>query len=110
MGLFTTDASVINIGVGFLTIEAYVLPAYVLLYICVSAMQGIKMPLFGLFIGLSRQIVGPLFVFNLFVTVMGLGLAGIWWGIFGITWTAALIVVIYVSRTLAKLEKDLIKT
>lgn len=110
MGLFTTDASVINIGVGFLTIEAYVLPAYVLLYICVSAMQGIKMPLFGLFIGFSRQIVGPLFVFNLFVTVMGLGLAGIWWGIFGITWTAALIVVIYVSRTLAKLEKDLIKT
>ena len=109
MGLFTTDRSVIDIGVGFLTVEAYVLPAYVLLYISVSAMQGIKMQLFGLIIGLYRQIAGPLFVFHLFTTVTGLGLIGIWWGIFGITWSAALVVVVYVSRTLAKLEKDQVK-
>ena len=107
LGLFTADRAVIDAGVGFLTIEAYVLPAYVLLYISVSAMQGIKMPMFGLIIGLYRQIAGPAFVFHLFTAVMGLGLVGIWWGIFGITWSAALVVVIYVGRTLAKLEKDL---
>ncbi len=106
MGLFTKDRSVIEAGVGFLTVEAYVLPAYVLLYISISAMQGIKMPLFGLIIGLYRQIAGPACVFYLFTSVMGLGLTGIWWGIFGITWSAALIVVIYVSRTLVSLEKD----
>ena len=105
MGLFTSDQLVINTGVGFLTVEAYVLPAYVLLYISISAMQGIRMPMFGLIIGLYRQIAGPAFVFHLFTTVMGLGLLGIWWGIFGITWSAALVVVIYVSRTLAILEK-----
>lgn len=110
MAFFTTDRSVIDFGAGFLAIEAYVFPAYVLLYICVSAMQGIKMPLFGLIIGLYRQIAGPAFVFHLFTTVLGLGLVGIWWGIFGITWSAALVVVLYVSRTLAKLEKDLITT
>jgi putative MATE family efflux protein len=110
MGFFTVDRSVIDIGVGFLAVEAYVLPAYVLLYICVSVMQGIKMPMFGLIIGLYRQIAGPVFVFHLFTTILGLGLVGIWWGIFGITWSAALIVVIYVSRTLATLEKDLVTT
>lgn len=110
MGIFTTDRSVIDIGVGFLSVEAYILPAYVLLYISVSAMQGIKMPLFGLIIGLYRQIAGPAFVFHLLTTVMGLGLVGIWWGIFGITWSAAVIVIFYVSRTLAKLEKDLLKS
>lgn len=108
MGIFTADRSVIDAGVGFLTVEALVLPAYVLLYISVSAMQGIKMPMFGLMIGLYRQIAGPAFIFHLFTTVMGLGLVGIWWGIFGVTWSAALVVVVYVSRTLAKLEKDLI--
>ena len=108
MGLFTSDSSVIETGVGFLVVEAYVLPAYVLLYISVSAMQGIKMPLFGLIIGLYRQIAGPAVIFHLFTTVMGLGLIGIWWGIFGITWSAALVVVVYVTRTLNKLEKDLI--
>ncbi len=109
MGLFTADRAVIDAGVGFLTIEAYVLPAYVFLYISISAMQGVKMPLFGLIIGLYRQIAGPACVFHLFTTVMGLGLIGIWWGIFGITWSAALIVMFYVSRTLATLEKDLIR-
>jgi putative MATE family efflux protein len=108
MAFFTADQSVIDIGAGFLAIEAYVLPAYVLLYISVSAMQGIKMPVFGLIIGLYRQIAGPIFIFHLFTTVLGLGLRGVWWGIFGITWSAALVVTIYVSRTIAKLEKDLI--
>jgi Na+-driven multidrug efflux pump len=107
MGFFTADRAVIDIGVGFLTVEAWVLSAYVLLYICVSTMQGIKLPLFGLSIGLYRQIAGPVLIFHLFTTVLGLGLAGIWWGIFGITWSAALIVVMYVNRTLARLEKDL---
>lgn len=110
MSFFTTDRSVIEVGAGFLAVEAYIFPAYVLLYICVSAMQGIKMPLFGLLIGLYRQIAGPFFVFHLLTVVMGLGLIGIWWGIFGVTWSAALIVVIYVSRILAKLEKDLVTT
>jgi Na+-driven multidrug efflux pump len=73
-------------------------------------MQGVKMPMFALIIGLYRQIAGPAFVFHLFTTVLGLGLVGIWWGIFGITWSAALIVVIYVSRILAKIEKDLVHT
>lgn len=110
LGFFTSDRSVIDIGVSFLAIEAYVLPAYVLLYICISAMQGIKMPLFGLIIGLFRQIAGPALVFHLSTVVMKLGLLGIWWGIFGTTWSAALVVVIYVNRTLVKLEKDLIHT
>ncbi|MHB8058038.1 MAG: MATE family efflux transporter [Desulfuromonadaceae bacterium] len=110
MGFFTNDAAVIGFGAEFLAIEALVMPAYVLLYINVSVMQGIRMPLFGLTVGLFRQIAGPLFVFHLFTTVMGLGLIGIWWGIFAITWLAALVVVVYVSRTLAKLEKDMIIT
>ncbi|MBW4055760.1 MAG: MATE family efflux transporter [Proteobacteria bacterium] len=108
MGFFTNDSLVINAGVGFLAVEALVMPAYVLLYISISAMQGIRMPLFGLFIGLYRQIAGPAFVFHLLTVVMGLGLIGIWWGIFGITWSATLVVVIYVSKVLAKLEKDLV--
>jgi putative MATE family efflux protein len=106
MGIFTADHAVIDIGVGFLAVEALTLPSYVLLYICISAMQGIKMPMFGLIIGLYRQIAGPAFIFHLLTAIMGLGLVGIWWGIFGITWSAALVVVVYVTRTLAVLAKD----
>lgn len=105
MGFFTSDQAVIDSGVRFLKIEAFVFPAYVLLYICVSAMQGIKQPLFALWIGLYRQIVAPAAVFQLLTTVLSWGIVGIWWGIFSVTWSAALIVVVYVSWMLRKLDQ-----
>lgn len=104
MASFTGDRGVIAAGVRFLRIEAFVFPAYVLLYICVSAMQGIKRPLFALWIGLYRQIAAPVLVFHLLTTVFAWGIMGIWWGIFLVTWSAAVIVVVYVTWILKRLE------
>lgn len=106
MSFFTKDPAVIAEGVRFLKIEAFVFPAYVLLYMCVSAMQGIKRPAFGLWIGLYRQIAAPWLVFQVLAISLGWGVMGIWWGIFATTWSAAIIVVFYVAWVLKKLEKD----
>jgi len=106
MALFTGDKTVIAAGLRYLRIEAFVFPAYVLLYICISSMQGIKRPLFGLWIGLYRQIAGPCLLFHILATVLGWGIMGIWWGIFMVTWSAAVIVVAYVTWILKKLEED----
>lgn len=108
MHFFTRDAAVVEVGIRFLRIEAFVFPAYVLLYICVSAMQGVKRPSFALWIGLYRQIAGPFLVFHILTTILGWGIMGIWWGIFTVTWSAAAIVVVYVSWILKKLQKDVI--
>lgn len=107
MAFFSSDAQVIAVGVRCLQVEALVFPAYVLLYICVSSMQGIRQPLFALWIGLYRQIAAPAAAFHLLATVLGWGLIGIWWGIFSVTWSAALIVVLYVTWMLKKLEEEL---
>jgi putative MATE family efflux protein len=107
MHFFTKDAAVVAVGIKFLRIEAFVFPAYVLLYICTSAMQGVKRPTFALWIGLYRQIAGPFLVFHLLTTVLGWGIMGIWWGIFTVTWSASAIVVVYVSWILKKLQKDI---
>jgi putative MATE family efflux protein len=106
MRFFTADASVIAVGVRFLRIEAFVFPAYVLLYICVSAMQGVKRPVFALWIGLYRQIAAPLPVFHLLTTTLAWGIMGIWWGVFLVTWSAAVIVVCYVTWILKHIERD----
>jgi Na+-driven multidrug efflux pump len=106
MSVFSRDAAVIDTGVRYLRIESFVFPAYVLLYVCVSAMQGVKRPGFALFIGLYRQIAAPFLAFPLLAIVLGWGAMGIWWGIFIVTWSAAVIVVVYVTWILKKLEKD----
>ncbi|MDA8415427.1 MAG: MATE family efflux transporter [Desulfobacteraceae bacterium] len=107
MNFFSKDPAVVAIGIRFLRIEAFVFPAYVLLYICVSAMQGIKRPTFALWIGLYRQIAGPFLVFHVLTTILGWGIMGIWWGIFAVTWSAAAIVVAYVTWIINKLHKDI---
>ncbi|HEY3307440.1 MAG TPA: MATE family efflux transporter [Desulfuromonadaceae bacterium] len=107
MAFFTSDPLVIAAGIKFLHVEAFVIPAYVMLYICSSAMQGIKRPMFTLGIGIYRQIAAPFLVFHLLMTVFGWGIMGIWWGIFMITWSAAALFVTYISWILKKLEKDM---
>ena len=106
MALFTKDARVIGIGVGYLRIEAFVLVAYVVLYCSVAVLQGLKRPAFPLAIGLLRQIVLPLPVFYLCAVVMDWGLLGIWWGIFAVTWIAACVALYYVGRTIALLTAE----
>ncbi|BCS54244.1 MATE family efflux transporter [Geobacter sp. SVR] len=108
MRLFSSDEKVVAIGIRFLRVEAWVFPAYVLLYICVAAMQGIQRPSLALWIGLYRQIAAPAAAFPLLTVSVGMGIIGIWWGIFSVTWSAALFVVFYVTRVLKMLEKEIV--
>ena len=90
MSFFTEDQGVIDIGTTYLRIDALVLYAYVLLFVHVAALQGVKRPMFGVWVGLFRQILVPALAFYFMIRVLDFGLLGIWWGIFGITWAAAL--------------------
>ncbi|OHA26320.1 MAG: MATE family efflux transporter [Candidatus Taylorbacteria bacterium RIFCSPHIGHO2_02_FULL_46_13] len=98
MELFTHDPLVISSGIVYLKIAAFITWAYALLFISVSALQGLKKPLYPLWIGLARQIVAPIIVFTL--TARAFGIVGIWWGIFAITWAAAFITLFYLKNVL----------
>ena len=102
MSVFTADPAVIAVGRSYLKISAFILYAYVVLSVNVAALQGIRKPMFALWIGLWRQIVAPAAVFWLLTRLLGIGLAGIWWGIFGITWSAAAVAWLYARRQLKK--------
>lgn len=105
MDFFTDDQAVIEVGAHYLRIAAFIEFAYVILFINISALQGLKRPALALWLGLGRQIVAPLIVFGLATRVWRLGLDGIWWGIFAITWTAALTAVILARREVAHAER-----
>lgn len=90
MSLFTSDERVRAIGAEYLRIAAITLCAYVILFQTVFMLQGLKQPIYGLWVGLYRQLLGPAFVFWLLAFQLGWELRGIWWGIFLVTWSAAL--------------------
>jgi len=102
MTFFTDDPRVIEIGATYLRIDALALYAYVVLSINIAALQGMKRPMYALWIGLYRQIVAPFLLFYLLTRVLNLGLISIWWGIFLITWSATLITMLYARLQLRK--------
>lgn len=104
MGLFTSDTRVIEVGTTYLRIAAFILYAYVVLYVNVSALQGLKRPGYGLIIGVIRQIALPVVLFPLFAQVFNMGLVGIWAGIFIINWGAAVFTYFYARAFLMRLS------
>jgi putative MATE family efflux protein len=104
MGVFTDDREVVDIGAHYLRIAAFIQYAYVILFVNTSALQGLKLPSFALWIGLFRQIVAPITLFWLVTRVWQVGLDGIWWSIFGITWLAAAVAVVFAQQRVGRLE------
>ncbi len=104
MGVFSTDPVVMSIGATYLRIAAFVFQAYIILYVSVSCLQGMKKPLYAIWIGLYRQLAAPLLIFFGLVHLLGFGIVSVFWGIFGITWSAALFTLWYSRRTIKNIR------
>ncbi|MCK5200639.1 MAG: MATE family efflux transporter [Spirochaetales bacterium] len=99
--IFTRNSEVLDIGVLYLRIQLFAFYSYILLYQCGSVLQGIKKPGMILWTGIYRQVPAPFIFFNLFAFTMGLGIAGIWWGIVAVNWTAALVILFHTMKLLS---------
>lgn len=104
MAAFTADPEVVSVGAGYLRVEALALYGYVVLAVSVSTMQGLKRPMFGVWLGLFRQVAAPVVVFTLLLDGLGTGLPGIWWGICGIVLGSAAFALCYTGCRLREAE------
>ncbi len=100
MQFFSEDPNVIKIGVTYLRISAITYFTYMIMSISISALQGLKKPLYAIWIGLYRQIAAPALFFWLLANILGMGLLGIWWGIFIVNWSATIITFFYTRHYL----------
>ena len=106
MAFFTKDQQVITIGTDYLKIAAVTLCSYVILFQTVFMLQGLKRPMYAIWIGLYRQILAPCLVFYLLAFILDWRLFGIWWGIFLVTWSAALVTWFYGRWTLNRIASQ----
>ncbi len=106
MSFFTEDQSVISVGVVYLRIAASVSWGYVILSTVVAALQGMKRPMFAVWIGLYRQIIGAFLIFFVVRGLLDLGITSIWWSILFLVWSSVAIALIYLKKTLSRIMKD----
>ena len=103
IGLLTRDPVVIAHGKEYLFVSAVTLAAYPILFSTVFMMQGLKKPMYGLAMGLYRQILGPLLILTILIRNFHLGLSWIWWGFSLITWSAAVFALLIGLATLRRI-------
>ena len=105
VSLFNDDKQVIAEGARYLRTDFFAFNGYVILNICVSFLQGLKRPQYAIYIGIYRQLVMPVLLFNFLGVTLGLGLAGIWWGIVFTVWTGAFIMLLLTRREYSRIVR-----
>ena len=104
IGLLTRDPVVIGHGREYLFVSAVTLAAYPILFSTVFMMQGLKKPVYGLIMGLYRQILGPVLILTILIRHFQLGLTWIWWGFSLVTWSAAVFALLIGFATLRRIS------
>lgn len=102
MGLFTNDTLVIEAGMGYLYASATSLYAYMLVFINISFLQGIKKPALLIYLSLFRQLIVPVLVFSIFA-YFKLPLLFYWWGLVTFIWLSAIFIVWYAKTKIDEL-------
>lgn len=105
ISLFDSNVIVVNFGVEYLLIEIWIFYAYVVLFICVSTLQGIKKPKMIVYIALYRQIIAKFLVAYIIVKVFDLDFIYLWIGILIMIYSAAIFAYFYTNSLLKKVCK-----
>lgn len=96
---FTKDPAVIQAGLGYLYAAATSLYAYMLVFINISLLQGIKKPALLVYLSLSRQLIVPVILFST-LAFFSLPLQFYWWGLVVMIWSSALFILWYARKKL----------
>ena len=102
ISLFDSNSVVVGYGLDYLLIEVWIFYAYVVLFVCVSTLQGIKQPKMILYIGLYRQIFAKLIISYIIVKYFELDYIYLWVGILVMIYSAAIFAYFYTNSLLKK--------
>jgi len=103
MGFFTDNPAVIDIGASYLLVDGFLFPIYMMLFAINSFLQGLKRPIWTLWISVYRQGVGVALFIWLYVGVFDFDVRGVWFGI-GTAVSTGWIVALFVARRVANQE------
>lgn len=98
MGLFTNDPDVIDVGVSYLRVDSFLFAIYMMLFSINSLLQGLKKPIWTLWISIYRQGIGVALFIWIFVSLFGFDVWGVWLGIAAAVTTGWVIALVIAKR------------
>ena len=104
MQLFIDDTDVQRIGRTYLVFEAFILPAYGLIFLSGATLQGLKKPVLPMAFNVFRQVIGQLSLFHLAVYVLHTDITGVWWSVLLVNWLSAIGLVLTALAVLRRLD------
>ncbi len=105
MRFFSDDKMVIEAGALYLRVEAFILFAFVVIFVHLALLQGIGKPGFIFYISIFRQIIAPIILLSIF-SFFGLKVVWIWIGIGLIVTFSALVTWQYSRQKLSEVSKS----
>lgn len=81
VGLFTDDPNVVQVGVGYLRVDSFIFPFYMMLFAINSLLQALKRPIWTLWISIYRQGFGLMFFVWIAIGLLGMDVWGVWIGV-----------------------------
>ncbi|WP_024955585.1 MATE family efflux transporter [Sulfurospirillum arcachonense] len=103
ISFFSKDPLVIDAAMSYLIAAGISLYGYVLVFINVSLLQGIKKPSLIIYLSLFRQLIIPTILFSIF-SFYKLALGYYWFGLALTVWSSALFILWYAKRKLQELD------
>lgn len=100
IGAFSKNANVISFGLEYLHVEIFNIFGYVILFICVSTLQGIKRPKAIFYVGLYRQIIAIIPVFWLIAFYFKLPFMYLWFGLMFVIYSSAIYLALHTRKML----------
>lgn len=98
IALFTDDPQIIEVGVGYLRVEALILPAYVLSFVAGAVLQGMKKAAVPMYFNLIRQLILPSLFIVIALVVLETDIFGIWWSIALASWLTVSLQFVHMRR------------
>ena len=103
MGLFTDDPDVIDVGVSYLRVDGFLFPIYMMLFSINSLLQGLKRPIWTLWISIYRQGIGVALFIWVFIGLLDFDVWGVWLGI-AVAVTSGWLIALGVAKYVADQE------
>lgn len=97
---FDNNKNVIKYSIEYLLIEVWLFFAFVILFICVSTLQGIKKPKMIFYISIYRQVIAKLLICYIVVNIFDLEIKYLWYGIVLMIYSSAIFLFLYTKNML----------